>query len=380
MSAGPYDALLIMSFGGPDGMPDVMPFLDNVLRGKNVPEERKREVAHHYELFGGVSPINPQNRQLQAALQAELERCGLDLPVYLGNRNWHPYVTDVIRQMQQDGVKKFLTFVTSGFSCYSGCRQYREDLLRACAEIGPDAPPWDKIRVYYNHPLFIEVTKRHWKQAHDRLPAELRADAVTLFTAHSIPAAMAAGSDYEAQLNEAARLVAEAAGIANWRMVYQSRSGPPTQPWLEPDVGDAIRQVSRSEDLTPGTGSQELPPPGALASPIGGGRSACDASVRTGAQAVILVPLGFISDHMEVLFDLDREAKELAQELGVTLVRASTPGTHPLFVQMIGELVRERVDPATPRRAVGSRPPNHDVCPVNCCPSGRPAGRPVMAS
>jgi ferrochelatase len=338
MSAGPYDALLILSFGGPEGLPDVMPFLDNVLRGRNVPDERKREVAHHYELFGGVSPINLQNRQLQAALEAELERRGLALPVYLGNRNWHPYVADVLRQMQQDGVKRFLTFVTSGFSCYSGCRQYREDLARAREALGPGAPEADKIRVYYNHPLFIEVTRRHWQQARDRLPAALRSDAVTLFTAHSIPAAMAAGCDYQAQLQEAARLVSESAGIAGERLVFQSRSGPPSQPWLEPDVGDALRDLRQQ-----------------------------------GARAVILVPLGFISDHMEVLYDLDREAKELCQELGLTLVRAATPGTHPRFVEMIGELVQERVDPSTPKRAIGDRPPHHDVCPADCCPSGRPA-------
>lgn len=337
MSAGPYDALLIMSFGGPEGMADVMPFLDNVLRGKNVPDERKREVAHHYELFGGVSPINLQNRQLQVALEVELERRGLALPIYLGNRNWHPYVGDVIRQMQQEGVRKFLTFVTSGFSCYSGCRQYREDIARVLAEIGPDAPTSDKIRVYYNHPLFIEVTKRHWTQASQRLSPELRTEAVTLFTAHSIPGAMAACSDYEVQLKEAARLTAESARIPSWQLVFQSRSGPPSQPWLEPDVCETIRKLKEQ-----------------------------------GVKAVILVPIGFISDHMEVLFDLDREAKELAQELGVTLIRAATPGTHPLFVQMIGELVQERVDPSTPKRACGNRPPNHDVCPPNCCPSGRP--------
>ena len=345
MSAGPYDALLILSFGGPDGMPDVMPFLDNVLRGRNVPEERKREVAHHYELFGGVSPINLQNRQLQAALEIELERAGIALPIYLGNRNWHPYVTDVVRQMRADGVKRFLTFVTSGFSCYSGCRQYREDIGRACAAMGAEAPAWDKIRVYYNHPLFIEVTRRHWLQARNRLPAELRDGAVTLFTAHSIPGAMATGCDYEVQLREASRLTAEAAGMANWQLVFQSRSGPPSQPWLEPDVGDAIK-----------------------------------AAHAQGAKAVILVPIGFISDHMEVLYDLDREAKELAGELGVALVRAPTPGTHPLFIQMLVELIRERVDPATPKRAVGARPPNHDVCPPNCCPSGRPAGPPAAAA
>lgn len=340
MSAGPYDALLIMSFGGPEGLAEVMPFLDNVLRGKNVPDERKREVAHHYELFGGVSPINLQNRQLQAALEVELERRGIDLPIYLGNRNWHPFVADTVAAMQRAGVKHFLTLVTSGFSCYSGCRQYREDIARALAALGPNAPTSDKIRVWYNHPLFIDVWARHWKQAYARLPAAARAGATTLFTAHSIPRAMAAGCAYEAQLQEAARLTAEAAAIPNWRLVFQSRSGPPSQPWLEPDVLDAIR----------------------------------DAHAR-GATAILLAPLGFISDHMEVLYDLDREAKELAAELGVPLVRAATPGTHPRFVEMLGELILERIDPATPKRAIGARPPNHDVCPVDCCPSGRPAAR-----
>ena len=338
MSAGPYDALLIMSFGGPEGMSDVMPFLDNVLRGKNVPDERKREVAHHYELFGGVSPINLQNRQLQVALEAELERLDLRLPIYMGNRNWVPYVGDTIRQMQRDGVRKFLTFVTSGFSCYSGCRQYREDLARAIGEAGEGGISSDKIRVYYNHPLFIDVQRRHWQQANLRLPADLRGEAVTLFTAHSIPGAMAAGCDYEVQLQEAARLTAQAAQISNWQLVYQSRSGPPSQPWLEPDVCDTIRALHAQ-----------------------------------GVKAVILDPIGFISDHMEVLYDLDREARELALELGLALVRAATPGTHPLFIQMIGELIRERVDPSTPKRAIGTSPPNHDVCPANCCPSGRPS-------
>lgn len=341
MSAGPYDALLIMSFGGPDGLEDVMPFLDNVLRGKNVPEERKREVAHHYELFGGVSPINLQNRQLQEALRVELARRGIDLPVHLGNRNWQPYVADVLRDLQRNGVRRFLTLVTSGFSCYSGCRQYREDVQRAQEALGPQAPAFDKLRVWYNHPLFIDVTARHWQQARDRLPAAQRERAATLFTAHSIPMAMASGSDYEIQLREAARLTAEAAGIRDWQLVYQSRSGPPGQPWLEPDVGDAIRSLKAG-----------------------------------GKDAVILVPIGFMSDHMEVLYDLDREARDLCREIGVAMVRAATPGTHPLFVQMLGELVLERVDPSTPRRAIGARPPNHDVCPATCCPSGRPA-RPV---
>jgi ferrochelatase len=333
-----YDALLIMSFGGPEGMDDVMPFLDNVLRGRNVPEERKREVAHHYELFGGVSPINLQNRQLQAALEVELERRGLSMPIYLANRNWHPFIGDVARRMRDDGVRHFLALVTSGFSCYSGCRQYREDIARALASLGADAPTFDKIRVWFNHPLFIEVWARHWKQAYARLPDSARARVVTLFTAHSIPVSMAIGCAYEKQLFEASRLTAQAAAIPEWRLVYQSRSGPPSQPWLEPDVCDAIRVE-------------------------------CD----RGATAIILAPIGFVSDHMEVLYDLDREAKELARDLKLPLVRASTPGTHPLFVEMLGELIQERVDPSTPKRVIGSMPPKQDVCPENCCPSGRPA-------
>ncbi len=342
MSAGNYDALLILSFGGPDGPRDVMPFLDNVLRGKNVSEERKREVAHHYDLFGGISPINAQNRQLQAALEIELERRGIRLPVHLANRNWSPYVADVAREMRAAGVHRFLTLVTSGFSCYSGCRQYREDIARALSALGPEAPASDKIRVWYNHPLFIAVWARHWRQALGRLPAGARDGAVTLFTAHSIPAAMAAGCDYVEQLREAARLTAEEAGIPAWRLVFQSRSGPPSHPWLEPDVCDALRDARAG-----------------------------------GAPAAILAPIGFISDHMEVLYDLDREARELCGELGFPVVRAATPGTHPLFVEMLGELVAERVDPGVPKRAVGARPPNHDVCPETCCPAGRPpAARP----
>ncbi len=340
MNDSAYDAILVMSFGGPEGMPDVMPFLDNVLRGKNVPDARKREVAHHYERFDGVSPINAQNRALQVALQDILATHGILLPVYLGNRNWEPYVSDVVRQMQQDGVKKFLTFVTSGFSCYSGCRQYREDIQKALEPLGADAPKSDKIRVYYNHPEFIEVTRQHWVQARNRLSDGFRDGAVTLFTAHSIPGGMAANSDYEKQLKEASRLTAEAAGIKNWKLVYQSRSGPPTQPWLEPDVGDSIKALHEE-----------------------------------GVPAVIIVPIGFISDHMEVLYDLDHEAKELCRELGMRMVRAATPGVHPRFISMIAELIAERIDSNIPKRAIGSYPPNHDVCPANCCLSGRPGSK-----
>ena len=339
MSAGSYDAVLIMSFGGPEGMADILPFLDNVLRGRNVPEERKREVAHHYEAFGGVSPINAQNRALKAALEAELAAHEIDLPVYWGNRNWHPMIADTMAAMTRDGVKRALVFATSGFSSYSGCRQYREDIERARQIAGPDAPVCDKIRMFYNHPSFIEVTAGNLRAARERLPAELRAEALTLFTAHSIPMSMASTCAYEAQLLEASKLVAEMAGIGAWRLVYQSRSGPPGQPWLEPDVCAAL-----------------------------------DETAKTGARAAVLVPIGFLVDHMEVIYDLDHEAKQRADALGLKIARAATPGTHPLFVSMIRELIQERLNPALPKRALGARGPNHDVCPVDCCPAPmRPA-------
>ena len=334
-----YDAVMLVSFGGPEGPADVMPFLDNVLRGRNIPHERKVEVAHHYDMFGGVSPINAQNRELRERLEAELQRRGRPLKVYWGNRNWDPYIPATLEQMRADGVKRFLAYATSAFSSYSGCRQYRENLNDALAAMGEGAPAYGKIRVFYNHPDFIELSRRNVAAALAQLPAEARANARIVFTAHSIPDAMAATSKYVQQLEESCRLIAAALGDApDWKLVYQSRSGPPSQPWLEPDVCDTIRALHGQ-----------------------------------GVKAVILDPIGFISDHMEVLFDLDREAKELAQELGLTLVRAATPGTHPLFIQMIGELIHERTDSSVPRRAIGSRPPNHDVCPVNCCPSGRPA-------
>ncbi|HMP90114.1 MAG TPA: ferrochelatase [Kiritimatiellia bacterium] len=336
--SNPYDAVLIMSFGGPEGMDDVMPFLDNVLRGRNVPEERKKEVVHHYELFDGVSPINRQNNALHAALVAELKKHGIEMPVYLGNRNWKPFVTDVVREMKDQGVKKFLAFVTSGFSCYSGCRQYREDMIRACENIGADAPSFDKIRVYYNHPDFIAVTAENWLSARIKLPESRQPYIHTAFTAHSIPMAMADRCAYAAQLQNACELTAAEAGIKNWQLVYQSRSGPRHQPWLAPDICDHIRDLHAQ-----------------------------------GVRELIIHPIGFISDHMEVLYDLDHEARELCDELGITMSRAATPGIHPRFISMIAELIRERMDPKHPKRAIGDRGPNHDVCPANCCQSGREA-------
>ncbi|PQO35415.1 ferrochelatase [Blastopirellula marina] len=327
-----YDALLVQSFGGPEGPDEVIPFLENVLRGRNVPRERLLEVAEHYQHFGGVSPINQQNRDLIAALKVELQTHGIDLPVYWGNRNWTPYLADTLAQMEADGVQHALVFVTSVFSSYSGCRQYREDVAKAQAEIGPGAPRCDKIRTYYNHPGFIETMTACVQESLDQIPAERRAAAELVFTAHSIPIGMSDNCNYVKQLNESCRLVSEATGHANWRLVYQSRSGPPTQPWLEPDVCDVIRELAAS-----------------------------------GAKDVIVSPIGFISDHMEVLFDLDTEAKDTAAEVGLNFIRSGTAGVRPRFIQMIRELIEERLNPETPKLALGTFGPSHDFCPSDCC-------------
>lgn len=326
-----YDAVLLVSFGGPEGPEDVLPFLENVLRGKNVPRERMLAVAEHYQHFGGVSPINEQNRQLLAALEAELRRHGNELPVYWGNRNWHPLLPDTLARMKQDGVRRALAFFTSSFSSYSGCRQYRENIAAAQAVVGEGAPQIDKLRVFFNHPGFIEPMIERTRTALEQIPAERRASAALLFSAHSIPLSMATNCSYETQLREAARLIATGAGHPAHRLVYQSRSGPPTQPWLEPDVGEVIREVAGA-----------------------------------GTKDVVVVPVGFISDHMEVLYDLDHEAHDLAGELGVNFFRAGTVGTHPRFVTMIRELIEERMN-GGPKPALGELGPSHDVCPVDCC-------------
>ena len=324
----PYDSVLVLSFGGPEKQEDVIPFLENVLRGKNVPRERMLEVAEHYYHFDGKSPINDQNRELTAALRAELEREGPQLPVYWGNRNWYPLVGETLRQMQADGRKRALAYVTSAYSSYSGCRQYLEDIARARAEIGPGAPEVDKVRAFYNHPAFIETNVENVRTALQRLP-----DAALLFTAHSIPLSMAESSDYPSQLAETCRLVAEELGQTNWQLVYQSRSGAPGQPWLEPDVLDAIRALNAQ-----------------------------------GKRELVLSPIGFTSCHMEVLYDLDTEARALCEELGVRMERASTPNAHPRFVRMIRELIAERMG-LVAARAIGKFGPNHDDCRVECCPA-----------
>lgn len=306
-----YDALVVLSFGGPEGPDDVMPFLRNVVRGRNVPDERLQLVAERYQRFGGVSPINAQTRALVEAIRAELP----ELPVYWGNRNWHPFLADTIAEMASAGVERAVAFATSAYSSYSSCRQYLEDIDSARARVGRGAPLVDKIPPFCDRAGFIEANR-------DRLHAalsELGANRPTvLFTAHSLPEAMASTCDYAAELARTAARVLDR--DLDSRVVYQSRSGPPSVPWLGPDVLDAIREL-HSKKVTD----------------------------------VVLAPIGFVSDHMEVVYDLDVEAKELADELGVRLVRAKTVGTHPRFVQMIGELV------GSPGAA----------CEASCCPVPR---------
>jgi len=340
MPESSYDAVLFVSFGGPDGPDDVLPFLENVLRGRNVPRERLLEVAEHYQHFGGKSPINEQNIALIEAVRSELARSGPDLPVYWGNRNWHPLLTDTLRQMADDGIKRAIAFVTSGYSCYSGCRQYRENIIAAREEIGPEAPEVDKIRVFFNHPGFVGPMARRVVAAVDSL-ARGR-DVPVLFTAHSIPLSMAESSRYCSQLQEASRLVAEQAQTPNWKLVYQSRSGPPSQPWLEPDVCDAVRDLHAEA-----------------------------------AEAVVIAPIGFISDHMEVKFDLDTEAAAVCAELGLPMARAATVGTDPEFVRAVRDLIAERAWNLPERPAIGLLPASHDVCPLDCCPAPR---RPAVSS
>ncbi len=334
-----YDAILIVSFGGPEGMDDVMPFLENVLRGKNVPRERMLQVARRYEMFGGVSPINEQNRRLIAALTKELEANGPNLPIYWGNRNWHPLLADTMRRMTDDGIRNALAFVTSAYSSYSSCRQYLEDIARAQESVGPAAPRVEKIRAFYNHPGFIEANVENVSVALVSIPESRRSAAEIAFTAHSIPQSMANNCDYEAQLNEAGQLVAEALGHDRWRVVYQSRSGPPTQPWLEPDIGDYLKELKSG-----------------------------------GTTDVVIAPLGFVSDHMEIVYDLDTEARQLCEKIGLNMVRASTVGTHPAFIRMIRELILERVSSDAPRKSLGMRGPNHDDCAVNCCLTAKSDG------
>ena len=292
-----YDALLIVSFGGPEKREDVIPFLENVLRGRNVPRERMLEVAEHYYHFDGRSPINDQNRALIEALRRVVKT-----PIYWGNRNWHPMLASTMRQMSDDGIQRAVAFVTSAFGSYSGCRQYIEDIERARGELRID-----KIRPFSAHPKFIEAMTDRVRTALKELPR-----GQLVFTAHSVPVSMAESSPYARELSRACAAVAQNVGRDTWKLAYQSRSGPPTQPWLEPDIGDYLREI-RSD--------------------------------------VVIVPIGFLSDHMEVLFDLDTEARAVCEELGVKMVRAGTVGTHPAMIEMIAEMVEQ----------------DHEPCAEGCC-------------
>ncbi len=341
-----YDALLIVGFGGPEGPNEVMPFLENVTRGKPVSRERLLQVAEHYYQFGGISPINQQVRELIQVLRPELIRRGIDLPIFWGNHNWYPLLTETVEAMVDVKIQRVLAFVLAGFSSYSSCRQYRENIEAARQGVGSSAPVVDKVRVFFNHPDFIEATADRTANALARLPTEGRELAHIAFTAHSIPMLMADNCQYSAQLNETARLVAERVGVSSdrWQVVYQSRSGRPTDPWLEPDILDHLRALKEQS-----------------------------------CSQVVIAPIGFLSDHIEVLYDLDDEAFTLSKELGLTMVRAGTVGTHPKFVAMIVDLIAERLanESATTceRQAIGEFGPNHDVCPANCCPY--PFTRPV---
>jgi ferrochelatase len=331
-----YDALLLVSFGGPERPDDVVPFLENVVRGKNVPRERILEVAAHYELFGGVSPLNAQNRALLTALTAELRTHRLELPAYWGNRHWHPLLRDTLRQMAEDGVGRALAFVTSAFSSYPGCRQYLEAVERARQEVGPKAPEVDKLRVFYNHPGWIEATADRVEAALQQIPARRRPSARIVYTAHSIPVSMAENCAYEAQLRESCRLVSQRVNRSDWELVYQDRSGPPSQPWLEPDVRDYLRELGRS---------------------------------RSGGD-VVIVPIGFVCEHMETVYSLDVAARAVCEQVGLNMVRAAAAGCHPRFVAMVRELIQERLDSAAPRLALGTHGPFPDQCPPDCCRPG----------
>lgn len=338
-----YEAILVVSFGGPEKREDVIPFLENVLRGKNVPHERLLEVAEHYYHFDGVSPINGQVREFIGALKTEITDRSLDLPIYWGNRNWEPFLGPTVKQMQADGIKKAIAFFTSAYSSYSGCRQYRENVLEARQALGEGAPIIDKLRVFYNHPDFVTTNAERVRAAAATLSASGQAEHHVVFTAHSIPTSMANSCNYSLQLHECCRLIALELGLpdSRWSLVYQSRSGRPQDPWLEPDVVDALRALKAN-----------------------------------GVNSAVVHPVGFLSDHMEVMYDLDEEAKLACEEIGLEMARGSTVGTHPRFVSMVAELIEERMGKRTSRRAIGHFGPNHDVCPLNCCmpPARPPAG------
>ncbi|RCG28810.1 ferrochelatase [Streptomyces diacarni] len=358
-SPAPYDALLLLSFGGPEGVDDVVPFLENVTRGRGIPRERLEEVGRHYYLFDGVSPINAQNRALLEALREDFAGHGLDLPVYWGNRNWAPYLTDALRQIVRDGHRRVLTLATSAYASYSGCRQYRENLAESLAALraeGLEVPRVDKLRHYFNHPGFVEPVVDGVVAALAELPEDVRSGAHLAFCTHSIPTAAADtsgpvevhgdGGAYVAEHLDVAAVITEAVRERTGRahphsLVYQSRSGPPSVPWLEPDICDHLEELHGQ-----------------------------------GVPAAVMVPIGFVSDHMEVLYDLDTEAMAKAAELGLPARRSPTVGADPRFAAAVRDLVLERAaterGQAPVRCALGALGPSHDLCPVGCCPARTP--------
>ncbi len=353
----PYDALLLVSFGGPEKPEDVVPFLENVTRGRGIPRERLEEVGEHYFAFGGRSPINDQNREFLAALREDLGAAGVDLPVYWGNRNWDPYLTDTVQQMADDGVRRAACFVTSAYSSYSGCRQYRENLADAVAAVGEGAPRLDRLRHYFNHPGFVEPMVDATLSALAELDEDLRRDAHIVYVTHSIPLSMndasgPEGGAYVAQHRSVAETISERVRQETGHryageLVYCSRSGAPHIPWLEPDVNDHLEYLSGE-----------------------------------GVRGVVVVPIGFVSDHMEVVYDLDTEARETAEKLGLGFVRAATAGVDPRFGATVRDLVLERATvergEAVARASVGSLESSWDVCPRGCCANPRGA-RPALA-
>jgi ferrochelatase len=313
-----HDAVLIVSFGGPESREDIIPFLENVLRGRNVSRERMLEVAEHYYRFGGRSPLNDQCRSLVAALQTVIS-----IPVYWGNRNWHPMLAETVAKMQSDGIRRALAIATSAYSSYSGCRQYIENIAAARAQVGPGAPEIDKLPPFWNHPFFLRANIGQVGAAHAKIPT-----APIVFTAHSIPVSMASACSYEEELRQTASRIAAALNCTDWSFAWQSRSGPPSQPWLEPDILDHLRSLASG-----------------------------------GVREVLIAPIGFLSDHTEVLYDLDVEAAALCAESGIHMERAATAGTHPDLIEALRQLIQERQS-AQPL----------PLCESNCCP---PPRRPV---
>lgn len=329
-----YDAFVLVGFGGPELPEDVVPFLESVVGGRKLPPDRLEELVQRYSLFGGQSPLNAQNRALLTALIELLHAEGPPLAVYWGNRHAPPFLDEAVQQMADDGCRRVLAFAVSAFGSYPGCRQYQEAIQKARAAVGPNAPQINKLRLFFNHPGFIEAVADRIQNVLNQIPVPEREKSLLVFTAHSLPVWMAQTSPYQKQLHEACRLTAEKLGCSEWELVYQSRSGPPSQPWLQPLLPEYLESLRQRQPKL---------------------------------RHLVFAPIGFLSDHMEVIYDLDVETAGVCEELGFEYLRAGTVGVHPRFVRMIRELILERLDPQTPRLALGTLGPSPDTCPADCC-------------